>query len=346
MPVVGAVTEHVFESKRHKTFYLASGPEDGPLLVFAHGWPELSISWRHQLPCFGALGFRAIAPDMRGYGRSSAPSTHDAYGMEPIVADMIELIDHLGEERAVWIGHDLGGPVVWSLAAHHPERCAGVAGLCAPYGMFLNGLDAMVELVDRAVYPHDTYPKGQWDYMFHYQESFASAIQEMEVNPYNTLVALFRAGGPAAKGQPAVTASIRRNGGWFPGMHGAPEMPLDERVLSETDARTYATSLEKNGFFGPGSYYMNFDANAEYTGRALNKGRLDLPTLFVHAAYDYVCDTLTSKQAETMRALCTNLEEATISSGHWMAQERPVALNGILTSWLARAVPDHWPGQD
>ena len=84
------ITEHVTKSPRHTTFYLACGPASGPPIIFVHGWPELSLSWRHQLPCFSALGFRAIAPDMRGYGRSSVPSRHEAYALELIVADMLE----------------------------------------------------------------------------------------------------------------------------------------------------------------------------------------------------------------------------------------------------------------
>ncbi|HEX6723419.1 MAG TPA: alpha/beta fold hydrolase, partial [Burkholderiaceae bacterium] len=87
-----AVTEHAAKTARHTSFYLASGPVDGPPLIFVHGWPELSSSWRHQLPCFGALGFRAIAPDMRGYGGSSVYARHEDYALEHAVADMLELL--------------------------------------------------------------------------------------------------------------------------------------------------------------------------------------------------------------------------------------------------------------
>ena len=62
------ITEHRVTTPRHSTFYRACGPEDGPLVIMTHGWPELSISWRHQLLHLGRLGYRAIAPDMRGYG--------------------------------------------------------------------------------------------------------------------------------------------------------------------------------------------------------------------------------------------------------------------------------------
>jgi len=342
------ITEHVFESARHRTFYLACGPEDGPRLVFVHGWPELSISWRHQLPCFGALGFRAIAPDMRGYGRSSVPDRHEDYGMEPITADMIELLDHLGpdgrgRDEAVWVGHDWGSPVVWGVACHTPNRTRAVASLCVPYGFDGGGIEGLVSTVDRATYPEADYPAGQWDYMYHYEENFDASTRELAVNPYNTVVALFRAGGPEGKGQPAITSALRKNGGWFPGMNGAPEMPLDDAVLSQEDARTYAAALEKNGFFGPGSYYMNHGPNADYAARSANGGRLDMPVLFIHGAYDYVCETLDSTLAEPMRGLCGNLTEATIHAGHWVAQEKPVDLNGVLARWLAREVEDCWP---
>src|SRR5262249_8102738 len=127
------VTEHVAKSGRHTTFYLACGPASAPLIIFVHGWPELSISWRHQLPSFAGLGFRAIAPDMRGYGRSSLHQRHEDYRLEAIVADMLELLQSLGADKAVWVGHDWGSPVVWSLASHHPNRCYAVANLCVPY---------------------------------------------------------------------------------------------------------------------------------------------------------------------------------------------------------------------
>jgi pimeloyl-ACP methyl ester carboxylesterase len=96
---------------RHTTFYLSCGAADAPLIVFLHGWPELSISWRHQLRYFADLGFRAVAPDMRGYGRSTVHPNHADYAVEAAVQDMLELLAALGREQAVWVGHDWGAPV-------------------------------------------------------------------------------------------------------------------------------------------------------------------------------------------------------------------------------------------
>jgi len=206
------VTEHVAKTDRHRTFYLSCGAEDGPAIVFVHGWPELSSSWRHQLPAFATLGFRAIAPDMRGYGRSSVYPRHADYALEHSTADMVELLDALGRERAVWVGHDWGSPVVWSLASHHPDRCAGVANLCVPY--FAKGFApaTLLPLVDRSLYPESQYPAGQWEYQLFYEEHFDRASAAFEANVYNTVKALFRRGNPSGKGKPSRTALVRRDG--------------------------------------------------------------------------------------------------------------------------------------
>jgi pimeloyl-ACP methyl ester carboxylesterase len=207
------ITEHVVRTARHTTFYLTCGAADAPVIVFAHGWPELSISWRHQLPCFAALGFRCIAPDMRGYGRSSVYARHEDYALAHSVADMIELLDALGRERAVWVGHDWGSPVVWSIASHHPARCFGVANLCVPYIAKGFAPANLLGLVDRTVYPEADFPAGQWDYQLFYEENFAAATKPFEANVTNTVKALFRKGSPAGKGKPSRTALVRRDGG-------------------------------------------------------------------------------------------------------------------------------------
>ncbi|HUP06110.1 MAG TPA: alpha/beta hydrolase [Caldimonas sp.] len=337
------VTEHVVRTPRHVTFYLAAGPQDGPLLVFCHGWPELSISWRHQLACFGALGFRAIAPDMRGYGRSQVHPRHEDYAMQVVVDDMLELLASLGRDAAVWVGHDWGTPVVWSIASHHPERCQGVAGLCVPYVPDGFAPQTVVPLVDRTLYPADQYPVGQWDYQLYYQEHFDAASAAFEADPVATVKVLFRKGDSAALEKPNRLASIRREGGWFGGKGRAPDVPLDRAVLGEAELHQYASALARNGFFGPDSWYMNPERNIAYARTSVNGGRLAMPVLFLHGAYDNTCETLRSRLAEPMRAACDRLTEKIVRSGHWMAQEQPVAVNAALAGWLANDLREHWP---
>jgi pimeloyl-ACP methyl ester carboxylesterase len=335
------VTEHTVKTDRHTTGYLACGPADGPLLVFCHGWPELSLSWRHQLPAFAALGFRCVAPDMRGYGRSSTYARHEDFAQEAIVQDMLELLAALGRDKAVWIGHDWGSPVVWNIAAHHPDRTVGVASLCVPYLAEGFTLDAMLPLVDRTLYPEAQFPAGQWDYQFFYEENFAKACATFDASPRNMVKALFRKGDPARVGKPAPTSMVRKAGGWFGGQP-VPDVPRDADVLSEADMEAYAAALAKNGFFGPDSWYMNHKANGVYAKRAKNSGKLAMPVLFLHGAYDTTCETMTSRLPEPMRRDCADLTEAVVKSGHWMAQEKPVEVNVALAKWLATKLPNYW----
>ena len=336
------VTDHVVKTPRHTSFHLSCGAPTAPLIIFVHGWPELSISWRHQLPCFAALGFRAIAPDMRGYGRSSAPMRHEDYTLEQITADMIELLDSLGQQKAIWVGHDWGSPAVWSIASHHPDRCHGVANLCVPYFPKGFGPRAVAELIDRTIYPAAECPAGQWEYQLFYRENFEKAHTAFEADVEATVKALFRKGDPAGQGKPSRTAFVRKDGGWFGGRPAAPDLPRDTDVLTEADFHTYAAALKRNGFFGPDSWYMNPEANALYAETSVNDGRLDMPVLFLHGAYDYTCETVTSRLAEPMRQGCPDLTEETIKTGHWMAQENPVAVNAALARWIARKLPSVW----
>jgi len=330
------VFENATKSSRHTSFYLSAG-ERGTPIIFVHGWPELSISWHQQLQVFGALGFRAIAPDMRGYGRSSFYNRHEDYAQEHVVADMIELLDALGEQKAIWVGHDWGAVTVWSIAQHHPERCHGVANLCVPYIPEGFAPAKLIPLADRSIYPEAQFPAAQWDYQLYYEESFAAAQAGFEADVRATVKALYRAGDPAGKGKPAGTAFVRANKG-----RTIPDMPRDERIITKEDENRYTAALQRSGFFGAGSWYMNADANIAFAQRARDNWRLTLPALFMHATLDHVCESIDSRLAEPMRKHCASLSEVTVTSGHWMAQEKPGEVNAALASWLAVRFPKLW----
>jgi alpha/beta hydrolase fold len=106
---------------------------DGPLVLLCHGFPELWYSWRHQLSALAAAGFRAVAPDMRGYGQSDRPEEIDQYTLLHLVGDMVGLLDALGHETAVIAGHDWGAPVAWHAALLRPDRFRAVIGLSVPF---------------------------------------------------------------------------------------------------------------------------------------------------------------------------------------------------------------------
>src|SRR4051795_10140951 len=113
--------------------HVAEQGADGPLVVLLHGFPESWYSWRHQLAALAAAGFRAVAPDQRGYGRTGGPDDAERYTLLDLVGDVIGLIDALGGERAIVIGHDWGAPFAGPPALLRPDRVAGVAGLSVPF---------------------------------------------------------------------------------------------------------------------------------------------------------------------------------------------------------------------
>ena len=262
-----------------------------------------------------------------------------------VVQDMLELLATLGYDRAVWIGHDSGSLVVWDMASHHPDKTVGVVSLTIPYIAQGFTLDSLVPLVDRDTYPEAEYPAGQWDYILFYQESFERACRWFDANPRNVIKAIFRKGNPDGAGKPARSAVVRKAGGWF---GGGPcrDLPHDPDIISEQDLEAYTAALTRNGFFGPASWYMNYNAdNAVYARRAVNNGKLSMPVLFLHGAYDYTCETMTSKFAEPMRSDCSDLTEVVVKSGHWMAQEKPTDVNAALARWLALKLSDYWSGE-
>jgi pimeloyl-ACP methyl ester carboxylesterase len=326
--------ERTFETERRRTFYLECGPPDGPPLVFVHGWPALAFSWRPQLEHFAAMGYRCIAPDMRGYGGSSAPPRHEDYALEQIVGDMVELLAELGAGPAIWAGHDWGSPVVWELARQHPELCRGVVSMCVPYMADGFTPSALIPLVDRNVYPVAEYPAGQWDYILFYEREFDAARAAFEADVPATIKALFRSGSAKHRGRPAPTARISRDGGWFGGAGRAPDLPRDPAILSEEDLDRYVAAFERTGFFGPDAWYVNQERNGQY---ALASGRraLRLPVLFLHAAYDSICETVDSRMADPMRSTCSDLTEHVLETGHWIALERPAQVNAAIEGWLS-----------
>lgn len=323
------------QTQRHTTAYLQAGPSDGPLMIFLHGWPELSILWRAQLEHFSAAGWRCIAPDMRGYGGSAVHDRVSGYAVAEIVADMLELHDALGGQPAVWVGHDWGGPIAWAISSHHPDRCRAVVSLCIPYlpGGFT--LPSLTVLVDRGRYPVDRFPVGQWDYWLYHREQPEESARDLGKDVRATLTWGYRVTPPRPETDPAPFAQTRANQGWFGPDHQAPELPRDRDFIGDDDFELAVSAFERTGFRGADAWYLNDALNETYAAQAPNFGRIPLPTLFVHAANDSIATTLIGRLSEPMREHCSDLTEVTIESGHFVQVERPGETNRAIADWFA-----------
>ncbi|CAO2655695.1 Nn.00g044980.m01.CDS01 [Neocucurbitaria sp. VM-36] len=323
------------------THYYEGGSKDGIPLIFIHGWPDIAETWKHQLSHFSAGSkYRVIAPDMRGYGLSSAPTDKRAYALEVLVSELIEFAGKLGIEKAVWIGHDWGCGVVSALAAHHPEVLLGVVEVAVPYRTIELGLGYLVTLVDRDLYPESEYEWGPWEYMRYYELHPEESVKTFEGHIETITKVLYSKADPSTHRKPAMTARLLRDGGWF-GQHPelVPDIPLEYTSLDQSLYDNLVKSHKTHGFFPPTAYYLNHDVNAEYAKSEKNGGVLEVPVLFIDAKYDAVCSPSASpKMGEAQEKFVKDLTYETIEAAHWVQLEKPKEFNEALEKWLSAKI--------
>ena len=291
-----------------------------PPVVFCHGFPDLAFGWRNQLGALAAAGFRAIAPDQRGYGASSAPADVDTYGIADLTGDLVGLLDALEIERAFFVGHDWGGFVAWAMPVLHPERVLGVAGLCTPYMPFPS--------VER----HLAVVAGEVDrqYVAWFQQPDVPEA-EMDHQVRAILTRVLRTGVPLAESIAFAISDGKLNMNPFKEPERWPI--LGAQLGTDLDLDVYCHAYERSGFRGGINWYRNIDRNAaEYP--EIGTRSLDIPCLMLPAEWD---PGLRPEFAEPMRELCSDLELHLVEkAGHWIQQEHPEEVNARLLSWLGR----------
>jgi pimeloyl-ACP methyl ester carboxylesterase len=271
----------------------------GPPLVLLHGFPELWYSWRHQLQALADAGYHVIAPDLRGFGSSSAPPEIEAYSLEAVCGDLTALLDGLGEQRAVFIGHDWGATVAWQLALEHPDRVAAVAGLSVPFAP--RAPAPPISLLRRAM--------GDDFYIVWFQEP-GVAERGLERDVRRTLA----------------TTEV-----WTEAWATRDDDPPLPRWLTEEDIQVYVDAFTRTGFRGGLNYYRNIDRNWERSA-SLAERRVQVPALFVTGSRDPVRRFM---PAEIMDGWVTDLRVVQVDgAGHWVQQERPDDVNDALLSFL------------
>jgi pimeloyl-ACP methyl ester carboxylesterase len=306
--------------------YYEAGPREGVPIVLCHGFPELAFSWRHQIKAFGDAGRWVIAPDQRGYGLSSKPGGVADYDLEHLTGDLVGLLDHLGVEKAIFVGHDWGGIVVWQMPLMHPGRVAGVIGLNTP---FLPRAPADPIAIMRNRFGPDMYIV--WFQNPDEPEAVLGADTAKTMRFFMRKPTGLAAGaGLSSEGGGGSTFAFRDMLRGWDGQTGP------EQLLTPDELDVFADAFREGGFFGPVSWYRNFTRNWERSESLPT--RIDgLPCLMITAELDAV---LSPAMAEPMPAFIGDLETHMVrGSGHWTQQEKPEEVNRLMLDWLDRRFP-------
>jgi pimeloyl-ACP methyl ester carboxylesterase len=283
---------------------------------------------------FAAEGWHCVAPDMRGYGASSAPLSIAAYTQKEIVQDMVEFHDHLGGKPAIWIGHDWGSPVVGELTAHYPSRSLGAVLMSVPYFPQGFALPTLVPLIDRTLYPADKYPYGQWDYFRFYQTNFESTVTDFNADIPATLASIYRLGNPAAAGKLSPSALISANGGRYGAAHRAPATAPEPALWPAPDFDVLVNAFRTTGFRPANAWYLHDEDNIAFARTAPGGGRLSQPVLFINSSYDPICDITNNRLADPMSSACQNLSIVNSTTGHWGPLEHKTETIQAVRSWV------------
>ncbi|MGX9428109.1 MULTISPECIES: alpha/beta fold hydrolase [Bradyrhizobium] len=309
-------------------FYEAGPRSDRPAMVLCHGWPELAFSWRHQIKALSEAGIRVIAPDQRGYGVTDRPEPVEAYDIEQLTADLVGLLDHLQIEKAVFVGHDWGGFVVWQMPLRHPGRVAGVVGINTPHTN--RAWADPIELLRKRF--------GEHMYIIQFQDPAHEPDKIFGSRVEQTFDAFMRKparrpDAPAEEVVAGVGASPRLNLA-FPQMIANYDAQHDPRtpILSPEEKQVFVDAFTKTGFTGGINWYRNMSRNWQRSEGLDHIVRV--PSLMIMAENDAV---LPPSSADGMDKLIPDLEKYLVKdSGHWTQQEKPEEVSAKLIEWRRR----------
>jgi pimeloyl-ACP methyl ester carboxylesterase len=299
----------------------------GPLVVLCHGFPESWYSWRHQLPALAEAGFHAVAPDMRGYGRTERPKSIDQYTLLHLVGDTVGLLDALGAERGVIAGHDWGAPVAWHAALFRPDRFRAVIGLSVPYRP------------RGSVRPTTVMPQTA-DSVFYqlYFQTPGAAEADFEHDVRHTIRSILYSASGDAPPAAGPIGMVPRQGGLLARMINPATLPA---WLTEADIDLYAGEFARTGFAGGLNWYRNIDRNWELLAPFAG-ARVVVPALYIAGDRDLVVsfpgmDRLIPNLANFVPQLKQTIMLP--GCGHWTQQERAGEVNAAMIEFL-RGLPD------
>lgn len=284
--------------------------EGGIPVVLAHGWPEHAYSWRYQIPALVAEGYHVIVPNQRGYGRSSQPDDVEAYDCHQMTSDYNRLLDKLGIDKAIFVGHDWGAILVWHHALLHPERILGVANLSVPF--------RPREAAD---------PVAFWEkmlgpdfYIVHFNRQPGVAATAFSNNVRRFLTNMYRT-------KQWLETDVNQPSGMSIVQFAEQDIHRGELMMSKEELDVFVKAFETSGFYAPCNWYRNFTRNWQTTADVEQK--VTQPALMIYGQHDMVPPT-------DMTGYVDDLESHTLDCGHWIQQEKPSETNAILIEWLNR----------
>jgi pimeloyl-ACP methyl ester carboxylesterase len=298
----------------------------GPLVLLCHGFPESWYSWRHQIEALSAAGFHAVAPDMRGYGQTDRPEAIDAYTLFHLVGDMVGVLDALGSEAAVIIGHDWGAPVAWHAALLRPDRFRAVVGLSVPFR-------------PRAkVQPTTAMPRNERAvfYQLYFQTPGAAEADFEEDVHLSMRDTLLRLSGnvPSLNGSDGFSM-VPIVGGLRSRLKEY-QSRLLPAWLSEADLDFYVSEFGRTGFRGALNWYRNIDRNWWLLGSYAG-AKITVPALYIAGERDLVLGFPGAKERiANLKSYVPQLRQPIFlpGCGHWTQQERPREVNDAVLSFL------------
>jgi len=291
---------------------------EGPLVLMLHGFPESWYSWRHQFAPLAAAGFHAVAPDMRGYGKSDKPHAIDAYNQLQVVNDIVGLIPALGYQTAIVFGHDWGAPTAWSCALSHPDKFTAVGVLSVPFSPRspVQPMPMMREIF-----------KGQFFYQLYFQEP-GVAEAEFEKDIRTALRKFLYLGAGEAD-----LSGLTGKGPNDDLLTSLPNPAVLPKWLTAADLDFYTAEFTRSGMRGPLNYYRNHDLTWELTAGAPEQIRQ--PAMFVAGERDGVV----VMAAEALKKMSERVTDLRINRlipgiGHWTQQEAPGIVNEEMLRFL------------
>jgi pimeloyl-ACP methyl ester carboxylesterase len=298
--------------------YLTAG--SGSLVLLCHGFPELSWSWRHQIPALAAAGYKVVAPDMRGYGQTKGPADPAAYTNTDVLGDMVALLDALGEKQAVIVGHDWGSPIAWLAATLRPDRFRAVASLSVMHNPRM------------PMSPPDfAKAHGMADLYWLYFQPPGLAEADMERDTRETFLRLmYGVSGDAAKRGESWNLRVDPQIGLVNSLIRPDALPA---WLTEEDLARYADNYARSGFTTSLNWYRCMSRSWQLSA-AWADVKITVPAFFIGGKND---PTLTQLQngVEIMKSVVPNLRNAImVDAGHWVQQEDPDAVSAGLIGFL------------